>query len=109
MPLGYTGTEVGLIPGDFVLNGDQLPPKGAQPCNFWPMSIAAKRSPMSATAGLLLLLPHASKILFSADCDKFLPHAVSCIRFGFWMTSAMFCIFCFANVNVNVNVSSRLI
>jgi len=36
--------EVGLIPGDFVLDGDQAPsPKGAEPPNFWPTSIVAKR------------------------------------------------------------------
>jgi len=41
------GMEVGLGPGDFVLDGDraQLPPekKGTAPANFWPMSIVAKR------------------------------------------------------------------
>ena len=55
MPLG---TEVGLGPGDIVLNRDPALPKGAQPCviwgpsppktrgtapNFRPMSVAAKR------------------------------------------------------------------
>ena len=43
MPLGM---EVGLIPGDFVFDGDSapLPKKGAEPLpNFRPMSIAAKR------------------------------------------------------------------
>jgi len=38
MPLGM---EVGLGPGDFVLDGDPLPKKGAEPpifgpCLFWP-------------------------------------------------------------------------
>jgi len=33
--------------------GTQLPPKGAQPLNFPPMSVVAKRSPISATAELL--------------------------------------------------------
>ena len=38
--------------------GTQLPtPKGAQPPIFWPMSIVAKRSPISATAELLFLFP----------------------------------------------------
>jgi len=32
----------------------QLPPKGAQPLNFWPMSVVAKQSPILATAELLL-------------------------------------------------------
>jgi len=40
MPLG---TEVGLIPGDIVLDGNlPPPPKGAQhPLNFRPMSVVA--------------------------------------------------------------------
>jgi len=53
MPLG---TEAGLGPGDIVLDGKPaLPPrKGAQqPLSFRPMSIAAKRSPISATVELL--------------------------------------------------------
>ena len=53
------GPEVGLDPGHIVLNGDPatLPTKGAQPppANFRPMSIVPKRSPISATAELLLL------------------------------------------------------
>ena len=42
MPLGM---EVGLGPGDIVLDGDPAPPppKKAQSPNFLPMSIAAKR------------------------------------------------------------------
>jgi len=51
MPLGM---EVGLDPGDFVLDGDPvlLPQKGAEPplfgpCLLWP------QSPISATAELL--------------------------------------------------------
>jgi len=42
MPLGR---EVGLGPSDFVLDGDPaLSPKmGAEPPNFWPKSIVAKR------------------------------------------------------------------
>ena len=43
MPLGV---EVGLIPGDFMLDGDQapLPKRGRSPLpNFRPMSIVAKR------------------------------------------------------------------
>jgi len=51
------GTEVGLGPGDIVLDGDPaLPRKGAQqPPTFRSMPIVAKRSPVSATAELLLL------------------------------------------------------
>jgi len=38
------GTEVGLGPGHIVSDGDQIPlPKGAQPPNFRPMSVVAKR------------------------------------------------------------------
>ena len=56
MPLGK---EAGLGPGHIVLDGDpmgtQRPPQ--QPLStFRPMSIVAKRSPISATAELLLQL-----------------------------------------------------
>ena len=53
------GTEVGPGPGHIVLDGDPAlpaspPPKGAQqPLSFRPMSILAKRSPISVTAVLL--------------------------------------------------------
>jgi len=54
MPLG---TEVGLSPGDIVLDGDSAPhhPKMGTAPNFRPMSIVAKRTPtpISATAELL--------------------------------------------------------
>jgi len=40
--------EVGFGPGDFVLDGDPAPRKGAQPPNFRPMLVVAKRSPISA-------------------------------------------------------------
>ena len=49
-------TEVGLGPGDIVLDVDPAPPphkRAQQPTTFWPMSIVAKRSPISATAELL--------------------------------------------------------
>jgi len=53
MPLGM---EVRLGAGDNVLDGDPASPlKGAQhPPTFRPMSIVAKRSPISATDELLL-------------------------------------------------------
>jgi len=52
MPLGM---EVGLGPGEIVLDGNPAPRKdGAQPPTFRPMYIVAKRSPISATAELLL-------------------------------------------------------
>ena len=37
------GMEVGLGPCDIVLDGDTAIPSGAQPPNFWPMSVVAKR------------------------------------------------------------------
>jgi len=40
------GMELGLDPGDFVLDGDlvaPLPKRGADPPNFRPMSIVTKR------------------------------------------------------------------
>ena len=48
------GTKVGLDLGHIVLSGDPASPKGAQPPNFRPMSIVAKRSSISAIAGHLL-------------------------------------------------------
>ena len=53
MPLG---TEIGLGSGDFVLDGDpaSLHQKGSTAPNFRPMSIVAERSPISATAELVL-------------------------------------------------------
>jgi len=47
--------EVGLGPGDIVLNGDPAPPeRGTAAPSVRPMSIVAKRSPISATTELLL-------------------------------------------------------
>jgi len=50
------GTEVGLGPGDIVLDGDPAPPmeRGTAAITFQRMSFVAKRSPISATAELLL-------------------------------------------------------
>ena len=53
------GMEVGLGPGHIVLDGDPAPPteRGtAPPPTFWPMSIVAKPSAISATAELLFTL-----------------------------------------------------
>jgi len=44
-----TWYEVGLGPGHIVLDGDPAAAKGTAP-NFRPMSIVAKRSPISVTA-----------------------------------------------------------
>ena len=56
MPLG---TEVGLGPGDIVLDGNLAHPRKGKghssPHTLRPMSIVAKRSPISATAELMLL------------------------------------------------------
>jgi len=49
------GTKV--VPSRTVLDGDQAPPNGERhscPSTFLPMSIVAKRSPILATAELLL-------------------------------------------------------
>jgi len=54
MPLG---TKVGLGPGHIVLHGDPAPSPqkgGTAPPNFRPMSIVAKRLPVSATVEHLL-------------------------------------------------------
>jgi len=55
--MGQDATEVGLGPGDVVLDGDPATPrKGAQqPLSHFSahISIVAKRSPISATAELL--------------------------------------------------------
>jgi len=52
------GTEVGLDPGDIVIDGDPAPPlkTGTTPPTFRPVSIVAKRSPISATAELLFII-----------------------------------------------------
>jgi len=54
MPLG---TKVGLGPGRIVLHEDQAPPlkRGTAP-NFLPMSIVAKRSPISSTVEHLFVI-----------------------------------------------------
>jgi len=50
------GMEVCLAgPGHIVLDGDPAPPKRGTAPNFRPMSIVAKRSPISATAQHLLV------------------------------------------------------
>ena len=52
MPLGI---EVDLGPGNIVLDGDPAPGRGTTP-SFRPMSIVAKRSPISATTELVIKL-----------------------------------------------------
>ena len=73
------GVEVGLGPDHIVLDGDPVPPrKGAeQPLTFRPMSIVAKRLPISATVAELLLWPPCV-----ADADIiFLPCGFSLLFF----------------------------
>ena len=52
------GTEVDLGPGHIVLDGAQIPPPGKRHSSprFQPMSIMAKRWPISATAELLSVI-----------------------------------------------------
>jgi len=66
MPLG---TEVGLRPGDIVLDGDTAPPprKRAQPPLFRPMSMVAKRSPISATSVFFSNSSAANRFYVSGD------------------------------------------
>ena len=49
-------TEVGPCPGHIVLDGDPAPTKRGRAPNVPPMSIMAKRSPISATPKHLLFL-----------------------------------------------------
>jgi len=53
------GTNVGLDPGHMVLDGHPAPPtaRGTVAPTFRPVSIVAKRSPISATAELLFVMP----------------------------------------------------
>jgi len=57
MPLG---TEVGLGPGDIVLDGNSAHPRKGKghssPHTLRPVSIVSKLSPISVTAELLLLM-----------------------------------------------------
>jgi len=69
------GTEIGLGPGHIVLDGDPQPPRNRQrpKHTFRPMSVVAKRSPISATAEHLLrtycLQPHhrGHRYIFARD------------------------------------------
>ena len=56
MPIG---TEVGVGPGDIVVDGDPalpLPKRGTTAPTFQPMSVVAKWLPISATAELLCVI-----------------------------------------------------
>jgi len=76
------GNEVYLGPCHIVLDGDPYPPprKGAQqPPTFGPMSTVAKRSPISATDELLLLIRHAREsFLYYRDSEITRGHLFTC-------------------------------
>jgi len=96
------GTEVGLGPGHIVLDGDTAPPslkKGHyRPPTFWPKSIVAKPSPVSATAELLFLslctgIVHGSALHTNAEFAqvsvlrrKGVFSMMAAIVFHFWAT-----------------------
>ena len=73
MPLGK---EVGLGPGHIVLDGDPVRTQPAQQLlsTFWPMSIVAKRSPILATAELLLFSGHCVCCKFHRNPSRFCNH-----------------------------------
>jgi len=57
--------EVGLGPGHIVIDGDPAPPeRGMAAPSFRPMSIVAKRSPISATAEHLSSIFRVNKVTF---------------------------------------------
>jgi len=83
MPLG---TEVGLVPGDIVLDGElgtQLPAteRGTAPLHFGPWLLyVAKRSPISATAkltgyhcGINMCLRYSISSKYFQFCEELLP------------------------------------
>ena len=83
MPLG---TEVGLGPGDIVLDGDPAPTKrGTAPPAFRPVSIVAKRSPISETAELVysVAVVNASRSLQCFDAVGWVTRRAS----GLWLVS----------------------
>jgi len=66
------GTKVGLGPGHVVPDGDPAPPlqETGTALNFWPMSIVAKQSPISATAEHLLYLVDNSNTDLHASPER---------------------------------------
>jgi len=68
------GTEVGLSQGDIMLDGDQTPPptERSTAATTLPLtSIVAKRSPISASAELLLQSPWGSRNTSSHPLDPY--------------------------------------
>ena len=72
--------EVGLVPSHIVLDGDLAPLKGAQPPtpNFRPMSIVAKRSPISDAAEQLLCYLKSKNKHVSGNCTSLVSILESC-------------------------------
>ena len=73
-------TKVCLGPGDIVSDGDPAPPRkrmGTAAPTFRPMSVVAKRSPMSATVELLFKL--SPKILAFPLAERRYMSVISCI------------------------------
>jgi len=105
------GMEVGLGSGHIVLDGDPAPllKIGAEPANFWPIFIVAKRLdaskiPLNMKVGLstgnFVLDEDSGPPSFrpmswpwshiSATAELLLPHAVNCVRFHFWLCQIPF-------------------
>jgi len=66
--------EVGLGPGDIVLDGDPAPhpaKRHSSPTTFRPMPVVAKRSPTSATAELLSDIIHCNVQNISKESSMF--------------------------------------
>ena len=71
MPLAV---EVGLGPGDFVLDGDPFPQKGGTTPNFRPMSVyCGERLPISAIAELLFSMLVTETKVANENTNKSLP------------------------------------
>ena len=65
------GVELGLGPGHIVLDGDPATPKkGHCSPTFWPMSIVAKRLPISTAVELFLLVFDMKKEWTKCDARK---------------------------------------
>jgi len=84
MPLGM---EVGLGLGDIVLDGDPAPPeRGTAAPSFRPMSIVAKRSPISACSFFrctyTFVIHCVSKSVTTLSCYNFDIHESISIIFG---------------------------
>jgi len=77
------GVEVGLGPGHIALDGDPAPAsqKGGTAPDYWPMSIVAKQSPISATDELLLHFVHSSSMRTQSN-DSCRPELQDCHHAG---------------------------